>query len=100
MKKYIIILFLTVIGSMCFQQPCHAGFFSDRKIEIINNYQQIKDKKAIKKVMEQQTKYAVKYDYSKLYNLYSDNIIYFPSLVCFITQPLSLKICKTSPDLN
>ncbi len=75
MKKYITILFLTVIGSMCFQQPCHAGFFSDRKIEIINNYQQIKDKKAIKKVMEQQTKYAVKYDYSKLYNLYSDDFI-------------------------
>ncbi len=75
MKKVILFILIAIFTALAAQEPSHAGFFADKKAEITNNYQLAKDKKAIKKVMEQQTKFAVKYDYTRLYNLYSDDFV-------------------------
>ena len=55
--------------------PAEAGFFSDKKSEIIQNYQDRTAERTIRKILEKQTKFASKHDYTGLFNLYAQDFV-------------------------
>lgn len=68
-----LLLALALIFFVNANLPANAGYFADKSAQIKANYQIRQDKKAIKKIMKVQNKYALSYDYDGLFNLYSDD---------------------------
>lgn len=75
MKKTFSALFVSIFIFMNFYVPAEAGFFSDKKSEIIQNYQDRTAERTIRKILEKQTKFASKHDYTGLFNLYAQDFV-------------------------
>lgn len=75
MKKIFSALLISIFVFMNFFVPAEAGFFSDKKSEIIQNYQNRTAERTIRKILEKQTKAASKHDYTGLFNLYAQDFI-------------------------
>ena len=75
MKKTFSALFVSIFIFMNFYVPAEAEFFSDKKSEIIQNYQDRTAERTIRKILEKQTKFASKHDYTGLFNLYAQDFV-------------------------
>lgn len=71
MKRVILLLIVVIFGAV--YSPANAGFWSDKKAEIKTNHQIRADKKAIKRLLLIQNKYADAFDGVSLSSLYSDD---------------------------
>ncbi len=100
MKKIFSVL---IIGLFIFTNvfvPAQAGFFSDKKAEIIQNYQDRTAQKAIRKILEKQTKLATKHDYTGLFNLYDNDFINTDGFTKNIYFKLIKDTWTTYPDIS
>lgn len=70
MKRIILALLIT-LTAISYCEPANAGYFADKKAQIVQNYELISAKKAIINVLKKQAKYASKYDCSGLSSLYA-----------------------------
>lgn len=71
MKKLLFILILGLLTAGNVYLPVQAGYFSEKKAEFIQNYQDKRAEKDIRKVLEKQNKFASKYNYKGLSTLYA-----------------------------
>ena len=74
MKRIVLALFI-FCGMFFTDQSVYAFSFAAKKAEIIHNFENKHDIQAIKKVLNQQEKYAAKYDARGLATLYHKSFI-------------------------
>lgn len=75
MKRLFVTLFLALFVSTNLNMTADAGFFADKKSEIIQSYQERVAYKNIRKILEKQNKLATKHDYNGLFALYSKDFV-------------------------
>lgn len=75
MKRIISSILIGLFVFVNLYTPAEAGFFSDKKSEIIQNYQDRTAERTIRKILEKQTKFASKHDYTGLFNLYAQDFV-------------------------
>ncbi len=75
MKRIISSILIGLFVFVNLYTSAEAGFFSEKKSEIIQNYQDRTAERTIRKILEKQTKYASKHDYTGLFNLYANDFI-------------------------
>ena len=97
MKRIVLVLTL-LIGLGC-AQPAHAGFFADKKAEFIQNRAVKAEKKAVKKTLTLQEKYAAKYDLISLSSLYHQDFVSSDGFKKDIYFDLIKDSWKSYPDI-
>lgn len=75
MKRLFLTLFLALFVSTNLNMTADAGFFVNKKSEIIKNYQEKTAQRDIRKILNKQNKLATKHDYNGLFALYSKDFI-------------------------
>ncbi len=75
MKRIFSALIIGLFVFVNLYTPAEAGFFADKKTEIVQNFKDKSAQKSIRKILEKQTKFASNHDYTGLFNLYANDFI-------------------------
>ena len=94
-----IVLILIVLFGFGFTESANASFISDKKIEISKKLEIRADKKAIKKTLALQEKYAAKYDVIGLSTLYHQDFVSADGFKKDVYFELIKDTWKSYPDI-
>ena len=94
-----IVLSLVILLGLGVTEPVQAGFFTDKKVEITQNFKIRADKKAIKKALKLQEKYAAKYDIVGLSTLYHQDFVSADGFKKDVYFELIKDTWKSYPDI-
>ena len=94
-----IVLSLLILLGLGVTEPVHAGFFADKKAEINQNFEIRADKKAIKKALRLQEKYAARYDIIGLSTLYHQDFVSADGFKKDVYFELIKDTWKSYPDI-
>ncbi len=94
-----LVLALSILLTVGITEPVHAGFFADKKAEISQSFETRADKRAIKKVLKLQEKYAAKYDLAGLSTLYHQDFVSADGFKKDIYFDLIKDTWKSYPDI-
>ena len=94
-----IVLSLVILLGFGITEPAHASFFADKKAEIVQNLEIRADKKAIKKLLSLQEKYAAKYDVISLSTLYHQDFVSADGFKKDVYFELIKDTWKSYPDI-
>lgn len=94
-----IVLILIILLGMGISEPAHAGFFADKKAEIVLKRETRLNKKAIKKLLIQQEKAAAKYDINALSILYHQDFVSSDGFKKDVYFDLIKDTWKSYPDI-
>lgn len=100
MKKFLIPLILCAAFNVNFIQPADAGFLTSYKAQVEKNRIVYDAQKSIKTLFDKQTDYTNKYEYEKLYNLYSDDFINNDGYNKKVYFKLIKETWETYPDIT